>query len=36
MSYTYEERKNAYSQVKTPDELLVFMDKYIILLNVIT
>ncbi len=29
MSYTYEERKNAYSQVKTPDELLVFMDKYI-------
>lgn len=26
---TYEERKLAYSKVKTPDELLVFMDKYI-------
>ena len=26
---TYEERKLAYSKVKTPNELLVFMDKYI-------
>ncbi len=26
---TYEERKLAYSKVKTPNELLVFMDEYI-------